>query len=151
MSVPLGNLSRAINTDQVTVVSPDLSHNTSLVPLSGVVSVLGLDQDVIADLQRMKKFCSPRESVLHGELSVTVSLSSSVCSLSPVLSEVEFAWLERERISDSSAKHDLGGAEAGDGAGIVPVNEESLDKLVSVEGPSLRGVPSDESLCMLDS
>ena len=56
----------------------------------------------------------------------TVSLGSGIRSLSPVLSEVEFAGLERERISNCSAKHDLSGAEAGDGAGVVPVHEDSL-------------------------
>ena len=105
---------------------------------------------MIANLERMKKFCSARKFVLHGELSVTVSLGSGICSLSPVLSEVEFAGLERERISDCSAKHDLSGAEAGDGAGVVPVHEDSLDNLVGVESPSLRGISSDQPLGVLD-
>ena len=65
---------------------------------------------MIADLERMKKFCPSRKFVLHGELSVTVSLGSGICSLSPVLSEMELAGLERERISDGSAEHNLSGA-----------------------------------------
>ena len=80
---------------------------------------------------------------------MTVSLGPGIRSLSPVSFEAEFAGLERERISDGSAEHDLGGAEAGDGAGVVPVDEESLDKLVGVEGPSLREISSDQSLSML--
>ena len=129
----------------------DLSHDTSLGPFSRVVPLLFLDQNMIADLERMKKFCSARKFILHGELSVTVGLGSGICSLSPVLSEVELAGLERERISDGSAKHDLGGTEAGDGTGIVPVDEDGLDKLVCVESPSLREISSDQSLSMLDS
>ena len=88
----------------------DLSHNTSLGPLSGIVPVLLLDQNMIADLERMKKFCSTGKFVLHGELSVAVGLGSGICSLSPVLSEMELAGLERERISDGSAEHNLSGA-----------------------------------------
>ena len=80
----------------------------------------------------------------------TVSLGSGIRSLSPVSSEVEFAGLERERISDCSAKHDLSGAEASDGAGVVPVHEDSLDNLVGVESPSLRGISSDQPLGVLD-
>ena len=129
----------------------DLSDDTGLGPLPGVVPVLLLDQNMIADLERMKKFCSTRKFVLHGELSVTVGLGSGICSLSPVLSEVELAGLERERISDGSAKHDLGGTEAGDGTGIVPVDEDGLDELVCVESSSLREISSDQSLSMLDS
>ena len=82
---------------------------------------------------------------------MTVSLGPGIRSLSPVLSEVEFAGLERERISDCSAKHDLSGAEAGDGAGVVPVHEDSLDELVGVESPSLRGISSDQPFGVLDS
>ena len=144
-------MSGAVDTDQVTVVRPDLCDDASFVPLFGIVPVLVLDQDVVSDLQRMKEFCSPREFVLHGELPMTVSLGPGICSLSPVLSEVEFARLERERISDCSAKHDLGGTEAGDGAGVVPVHENSLDNLVGVESPSLRDISSDQPLGVLNS
>ena len=151
LSVPLSDLPGAVHTDVVAVVRPNLCHDTSLGPLFGIVPVLILDKDVISDLERMKKFRSPRKFVLHGELSVTVSLSSGICSLSPVLSEVKFAGLERERISDGSTEHNLGGAEAGDGAGVVPVDEESLDELVSVESPSLREIASDQSLGVLHS
>ena len=126
LSVPLGDLPGAVNTDKVAVVRSDLSDDTGFGPLPGVVPVLLLDQNMIANLERMKKFCSARKFVLHGELSVTVSLGSGICSLSPVLSEMELAGLERERISNCSAKHDLSGAEAGDGAGVVPVHEDSL-------------------------
>ena len=38
--------------------------------------MLLLDQDVIANLERMKEFCSTREFILHGELSVAVGLGS---------------------------------------------------------------------------
>ena len=113
--------------------------------------MLLLDQNVIANLERMKEFCSTREFILHGELSVAVGLGSGICSLSPVLSEVELAGLERERVSDGSAKHDLGGTEAGDGTGIVPVDEDGLDELVCVESSSLREISSDQSLSMLNS
>ena len=151
MSVSLRNLSGAVNTDQVAVVRPDLCHDAGLVPLFGIVPVLVLDQDVVSDLQRMKEFRSPRQFVLHSELSVTVSLGSGIRGLSPVLSEVEFAGLERERVPDCSAEHDLGGAEAGDGAGVVPVDEKSLDELVCVEGPSLRDISPDQPLGVLHS
>ena len=52
----------------------------------------------------------------------TVSFGSGIRSLSPALSEVVFAELERERerLSDCSAEHDPGVAEGGDGAGVVP-------------------------------
>ena len=67
----------------------------------------------------------------------TVSLGSGIRSLSPVLSEVEFAGLERERVSDCSAEHDLGGAEAGDGAGVVPgVGLSKAACLLIILGPS---------------
>ena len=59
---------------------------------------------------------------------------------------MEFAGLERERISNCSAKHDLSGAEASDGAGVVPVHEESFHDFVGVEGPGLRDVSPDQPL-----
>ena len=90
------------------------------------------------------------QSLLHVELPLTVSLRSLVSREPPVLSGDKLAWLERERISDGSAKHNLGGAEAGDGAGIVPVDEDGLDELVSVESPGLREISSDQSLGVLD-
>ena len=68
---------------------------------------------------------------------MTVSLGPGIRSLSPVSSEVEFAGLERERISDCSAKHDLSGAEAGDGAGVVPgVGLSKAACLLIILGPS---------------
>ena len=82
---------------------------------------------------------------------MTVSLGPGIRSLSPVSSEVEFAGLERERISDCSAKHDLSGAEASDGAGVVPVHEESFHDFVGVEGPGLRDVSPDQPLGVLHS
>ena len=58
-------------------------------------------------------------------------------SLSPALSEVVFAGLERERLSDCSAEHDPGGAEAGDGAGVVPgVGLSKAACLLIILGPS---------------
>ena len=105
--------------------------------------MLVLDKDVVAWFQWRKLPGAPRECFLHGELSVTVGLGSGICSLSPVLSEVELAGLERERISDGSAEHNLSGAEAGDGTGIVPVDEDGLDELVCVESSSLREISSD--------
>ena len=69
----------------------------------------------------------------------TVSLGSGIRSLSPALSEVVFAGLERERerLSDCSAEHDPGGAEAGDGAGVVPgVGLSKAACLLIILGPS---------------
>ena len=113
--------------------------------------MLVLDKDVVAWFQWRKLPGAPRECFLHGELSVTVSLSLIVSGLAPILSESELAGLERERVPDSSAEHDLGGAEAGDRAGSVPVHQDGPDQLVSVEGPGLRGVASNDPLSMLDS
>ena len=62
----------------------------------------------------------------------TVSLGSGIRSLSPALSEVVFAGLERERerLSDWSA-------EAGDGAGVVPwVGLSKAACLLIILGPS---------------
>ena len=60
----------------------------------------------------------------------TVSLGSGIRSLSPVLSEVVFAGLQRERLSDCSA-------EAGDGAGVVPgVGLSKAACLLIILGPS---------------
>ena len=67
----------------------------------------------------------------------TVSFGSGIRSLSPALSEVVFAGLERERLSDCSAEHDPGGAEAGDGAGVVPgVGLSKAACLLIILGPS---------------
>ena len=60
----------------------------------------------------------------------TVSLGSGIRSLSPDLSEVVFAGLQRERLSDCSA-------EAGDGAGVVPgVGLSKAACLLIILGPS---------------
>ena len=151
LSVLFGDLAGAAHRDEVAVVGPDLHHHAGLVPLLGVVAVLLLDDDVVSDLQRRKETGAAGQSLLHVELPLTVSLRSLVSCEPPVLSGDKFAWLERESVTENTAKEDLGRTEADDGTGSVPVDEEGLGKFVSVQAAGLRSVASDESLGVFHS
>ena len=91
------------------------------------------------------------QSLLHIKLPLTVSLGSLVSCEPPVLSGDKLAGLERESVTENTAEDDLGRTEAGDGAGSVPVDEEGLENLVSIEAAGLRGVASDDPLGVFDS
>ena len=151
LSVSLCDLSGAIHADDVAVIRSDLNHNASFVPLPRSIAMLVLDYDMIACFEGRELSGASGQPVLHAELSVTVRLGSGVCCLSPVLSQPELAGLERERVPHCSAKHNLSRTEACDGAGCVPVHQNSLDELVSVQGPGLGGVASNDPLGMLNS
>ena len=60
LSVPLGDLSRAINTDHVAVKRADLRHNTCLVPLSWFVSMLFLDKNMVSNMKGVEESGAPR-------------------------------------------------------------------------------------------
>ena len=132
-------------------MSPNLHYHTGLVPLLGIVAVLLLDEDVVTNFQRREMAGAVSQSVLHIKLSLTVSLSSLVSCEPPVLSGDKLAGLERESVTENTAEDDLGRTEAGDGAGSVPVDEEGLENLVSVQAAGLRGVASDDFLGVFDS
>ena len=132
-------------------MSPNLHYHTGLVPLLGIVAVLFLDEDVITNFQRREMAGAVGQSLLHVELPLAVGLCSLVSSEPPVLSGDKFAWLERESVTENTAEDDLGRTETSDGAGSVPVNEESLENFVSVQAAGLRSVASDNSLGVFDS
>ena len=132
-------------------MGPNLDHHAGLVPLLGVVAVLFLDQDVITNFQRRELTGATGQSVLHVELPLAVSLRSLVSREPPVLSGDEFAWLEREGVTENTAEDDLGRTEAGDGTGSVPVDEKGLDNLVSIQTAGLRSISSDDSLGVFHS
>ena len=132
-------------------MGPDLHHHTGLVPLLGLVAVLLLDEDVITNFQWRKMSGAVGQSLLHVELPLAVGLCSLVSCDPPVLPGDKLARLERESVTENTAEDDLGRTEAGDGAGSVPVDEEGLENLVSVQAAGLRGVASDDFLGVFDS
>ena len=95
--------------------------------------MLVLDLDLITRLERRELPSSSGQSLLHGEFSFAVSLSSGVRGLPPLLSGEELSWLERQGVTENSPVHDLGWGEAGDGTGSVSVSQESPDQGVSVQ------------------
>ena len=113
--------------------------------------MLLLDEDVITNFQWREMAGAASQSVLHFKLPLTVSLCSLVSCEPPVLSGDKLAGLERESVTENAAEDDLGRAETSDGAGSVPVNEESLENFVSVQAAGLRSVASDNSLGVFDS
>ena len=70
-------------------------------------------------------------SLLHDALGVG-SVSDISC-LPPLLSGAELARLEREKVTENSAKDDLCGAQASDGARSVAVLENGSDHFICVE------------------
>ena len=150
LSVSLGDLTGASHRDKIAVVRPDLDDDAGLVPLSRVVAVLLLDDDVVANLQRREMAGAASQSVLHIKLPLTVSFCSLVSCEPPVLSGDKLAGLEWQGVTENTAEDDLGRAETSDGAGSVPVDEEGLENLVSVQAAGLRGVASDDLLGVFD-
>ena len=130
---------------------PNLHYHTRLVPLLGIVAVLFLDEDVITNFQWRKMSGSVGQSLLHVELPLAVGLSSLVSSKPPVLSGNKLAGLERESVTENTTEDDLGRAEASDGTGRVPVDEQGLENLVSVQTARLRSVASKNPLGVFDS
>ena len=130
---------------------PDLHHHAGLAPLPWVVAVLLLDENVITNFQGREMAGATSQSVLHVKLPLTVSLCSLVSCEPPVLSGDKLAGLKRESVTENTAEDDLGRTETSDGTGSVPVNEEGLENLVSVQAAGLRSVASDDSLGMFDS
>ena len=118
-------------------MSPDLHHHTGLVPLLGIVAVLILDEDVVTNVKRREMAGAAGQPLLHIKLSLAVGLRSLVSCEPPVLSGDKLAGLERESVTENTAEDDLGRTEAGDGAGSVPVDEEGLENLVSVQTAGL--------------
>ena len=151
LSVSFGDLAGASHRDEVAVVCPNLNHNAGLRPLFGVVPVLLLDEDVVTNFQRRETAGAASQSVLHVELPLAVGLSSLVSSKSPVLSGNKLAGLERESVTENTTEDDLGRAEASDGTGRVPVDEQGLENLVSVQTAGLRSVASKNPLGVFDS
>ena len=107
LPISLSKLTRTIETDEVTVKFLGFNYDTSLAPLSGRVSVLILDLDLVTSLERRELPSSSGKSLLHGEFPPTVSLSSGVRSLPPLLSWEELSWLERQGVAENSPVHDL--------------------------------------------
>ena len=113
--------------------------------------MLLLDEDVVTNFQRRETAGAASQSVLHIKLPLTVSFCSLVSCEPPVLSGDKLARLERESVTENTAEDDLGRTETSDGAGSVPVYEEGLENLVSVETAGLRGVASDDPLGVFHS
>ena len=132
-------------------MSPDLHNDTGLVPLPGVGAVLLLDEDVVADFERWELTGAAGQSLLHVELPLAVSLSSLVSREPPVLSGDKLAGLEWQGVTENTAEDDLGRAETSDGAGSVPVDQQGLEDLVSVQAAGLRSVASEDSLGVFHS
>ena len=132
-------------------MSPDLHNHTRLVPLLGVGTVLLLDEDVVADLERWELTGAAGQSLLHVELPLAVGLRSLVSREPPVLSGDKLAGLEWQGVTENTAEDDLGRAETSDGAGSVPVDQQGLENLVGVKTAGLRSVAPDNSLGMFDS
>ena len=123
LSVPLRQLTRTIQTDEITVITFCFNDHSSLAPLPGRVAVLVLDLDLITRLERRELPSSSGQSLLHGEFPLTVSLSPGVRRLSPLLSGEELSWLERQGVTENSPIQDLGGREASDGTGSISVSQ----------------------------
>ena len=150
LPVPLCQLPRAVETDEITVKSLSFNHDASLAPLSGRVAVLVLDLDLVTRLERRELPSSSGQLFLHGIFPHTVGLCSGVCSLSPLLSGEEFSRLEWQGVTENSPVHDLGWGEAGDGTRSVSVSQESLEQSIGVQGASLGNITADHSLGVFD-
>ena len=150
LSVPLSQLTRTIQTDEITVKTFCFNDHSSFAPLPGRIAVLVLDLDLITRLERRELPSSSGQSLLHREFPLTVSLRSGVRRLSPLLSGEELSWLERQGVTENSSVQDLSWREASDGTGSVPVSQQSFDQSVSVQGASLGDVATDQSLGMFD-
>ena len=146
LPVSLCQLPGTIETDEITVKSLSFNDDSSLAPLSGGVAVLVLDLDLITRLERRELPSSSGQSLLHGEFSFAVSLSSGVRGLPPLLSGEELSWLERQGVTEDSPVQNLSWREACDGTRSVSVSQESPDQSVSVQGASLGDVAADQSL-----
>ena len=112
--------------------------------------MLLLDEDVVTNFQWREMAGAASQPLLHIKLPLTVGLGSLVSCEPPVVSGDKLARLERESVTENTTEDDLGRTEAGDGAGSVPVDEEGLENLVSIEAAGLRGVASDDLLGVFD-
>ena len=112
--------------------------------------MLVLDLDLITRLERRELPSSSGQSLLHGEFSFAVSLSSGVRGLPPLLSGEELSWLERQGVTENSSVQDLSWREASDGTGSVSVSQQSSDQSVSVQGASLGDITADQSFGVFD-
>lgn len=150
LSVPLSQLTRTIQTDEITVKTFCFNDHSSLAPLPGRIAVLVLDLDLITRLERRELPSSSGQSLLHREFPLTVSLRSGVRRLSPLLSGEELSWLERQGVTENSSVQDLSWREASDGTGSVSVSQQSSDQSVSVQGASLGDITADQSFGVFD-
>ena len=150
LPISLCHLPRSVKTDEITVKSLHFNHDPRLAPLPGRVAVLVLDPDLITRLEGRELPSSSGQSLLHGEFPFTVSLSSGVRGLPPLLSGEELSWLERQGVTENSSVQDLSWREASDGTGSVPVSQQSFDQSVSVQGASLGDITADQSLGVFD-
>ena len=132
-------------------MSPDLHHHTGLVPLLGIVAVLFLDEDVVTNFQWREMAGAASQPLLHVKLPLAVGLGSLVSREPPVLSGDKLAGLERESVTENTAEENLGRTETSDGTGSVPVDEQGLENLVSVQTAGLRSVASKYPLGVFDS
>ena len=150
LPISLCHLPRAVKTDEITIKSLHFNHDSRLAPLPGRSAVLVLDLDLITRLERRELPSPSGQSLLHGVFPLTVSLSSGVRRLSPLLSGEELSWLERQGVTENSSVQNLSWREAGDGTGSVSVSQESSDQSVGVQGASLGDITTDQSLSVFD-
>ena len=150
LPISLCHLPRAVKTDEITIKSLHFNHDSRLAPLPGRSAVLVLDLDLITRLERRELPSSSGQSLLHGVFPLTVSLSSGVRRLSPLLSGEELSWLERQGVTENSSVHNLSWRESCDGTGSVSVGQQSSDQSVSVQGASLGDITADQSLGVFD-
>ena len=76
-------------------------------PLLGIVSMLGLYGDVVTKLEWRKVLTASGELFCFHVVSLGICLSPGIRSLSPLISWLKLARLERKKISENTAKHDL--------------------------------------------
>ena len=150
LPISLCHLPRSVKTDEITVKSLHFNHDPRLAPLPGRVAALVLDPDLITRLEGRELPSSSGQSLLHGEFPFTVSLSSGVRGLPPLLSGEELSWLERQGVTENSSVQNLSWREASDGTGSVSVSQESSDQSVGVQGASLGDITTDQSLSVFD-
>ena len=127
----------------------DLNDHACFAPLLWVVAMLVLNVDMVTRLERGERSGALCHSFLCPGPGLCKSFLPGSGSNSPFLSGKELAWLEGQWVSDLTTKHSHGWADACVSRGGVPVHQDGLDKVVCVQGASLQGVSSDQSLGVL--
>ena len=129
-------------------MGPGLNDHACFVPLLGSVSMLVLNVDMVTRLEWGQGPGALCHFLLCPGPGFGKSFFSGFGSKSPLLSGEELAWLERQWVSDLTTKHSHCWTDACVSRGSVPVHQDGLDKVVCVQGASLGGVTSDQSLGM---